>query len=103
MQRPKPEIIKFNLTEEQKQDISNIMEGKTTSGLSKSDNRRGMNMVTHSPKSRQSKIDIITKKYFKGSCHICRDWPMYKVVYHLEGASLREFYCEKHMSSELIS
>jgi hypothetical protein len=40
---------------------------------------------------------IIVRKYKIGGCHICQDFPLYKLIWKLDGINLVEYYCEKHM------
>ena len=40
--------------------------------------------------------NVLKKEYYKGLCHICQDWPVYKVSQDCDGATLISFWCEKH-------
>jgi hypothetical protein len=39
----------------------------------------------------------ITRRYKIGGRHICQELPLYKVLYKMDGVTLVEYWCEKHM------
>ena len=98
MNNNKPIIEKIELTEEQKQDIRDILDGKPSAKLLKSWVERGVNINNglkyYHPRSLSNRIDLIKKKYFKGLCHVCQKFPLYKVRYKMVGISLVEYYCD---------
>jgi hypothetical protein len=97
--RPKPIIERIELTQEQKDEIDGILQGKLKKETVEKLEAKGINAekwIKHrNPSTRAYRIGIIKEKYFKGLCSICRDFPLYKLTYQLDGISLIEFYCSE--------
>lgn len=100
--KPNPVIEKIELSEEQKQEVQDLMDGKPSKQLIEKWNKEGKRyryerhyQLTGTEKDRLMKI---RKKYFKGAgkCMVCHKFPLYKVIHKLEGISLVEFYCQEH-------
>jgi hypothetical protein len=94
----KPIVEKIVLTEEQQQEVRDILDGKPTKVMIErwKGARKQMNMKSYRPGSIKGRKDIVKKYYFKGLCHICHDFATYKVLHDYDGAKLVEYYCEKH-------
>jgi hypothetical protein len=96
--RPKPTLEKFNLTDEEKQDIKDTMDGKPTKALIEKWYKRGwspVNKKNYNAGSIEGRIKSIRKKYFKSGICKCGNFPDFKLIYKLDGASLREYYCDE--------
>jgi hypothetical protein len=100
-----PVIEKIELTEEQKQEISDLMDGKPTKKLVERWDKQG----TRSRYERRYKptgtlndrLRKIRAKYFlNGKCIVCQKFPLYKVIYKLDLCSVVEFYCEEQFEYE---
>jgi hypothetical protein len=81
--KPKPTVTKITFTKEERQEIDSILERKTHRNTG------------HYPISSEYKIKL-ANQFYGGYCHVCRDWPSYKVLYDMNGAKLKEFYCLDH-------
>jgi len=73
-------VEKIVLTEEQLKEVQDLLNEKPP----------------HKTTSR-FRFDTIKKKYYKGVCMFCEDWPAYKVLYKYEGCIRVEHFCEKHI------
>ena len=51
----------------------------------------------YTPPQLRKRIKIIQRKYKIGLCHICRDLPLYKLEFRMDGITLVEYWCEKHL------
>ena len=80
----KPIIQKIVLTEQQQQEVQDLINTK--------DYRTG---------SAQGKRKIIKDNYYHGYCHRCYDWPDYRVLYDYDGIKLVEYWCSKCMPLDL--
>jgi len=100
--KPKPIIQKLEFTEEQKEDIKNILLGCPTDVQKQKAKERGVPLKFNPHKGCvEGRIYIVKKKYKIGECQICRELSDYKLTYQFDGASLREWYCSKHFPSEV--
>jgi hypothetical protein len=102
--KPKPIIEKIILTEQQQQEVNDILDGKPTRIMVEIWQKRDipqMSERSYRPGSIHGRKDIVKKNYYHGLCHRCQDWPLYKVIYPLDGAKLVEYFCTKHFPSEL--
>lgn len=103
----KPIIEKIELTEEQKQEIHDVMDGKPTKKLVETWDKEGTR-TTHERRYKpvgalQDRLKKIRAKYFKnGKCLICQKFPLYKVIYKLDFCSVVEYYCEEHFDNSGI-
>jgi hypothetical protein len=102
--RPDPIIEKIELTEEQKQEIRDLMDGKPTKKhIEKWDKegKRSIHERHYKPVGAlEDRLKKIRVKYFKGGkCVICHKFPLYKVIYKLDYGSVVEYYCQEHFSS----
>ena len=99
MKKPIPKIQKIELTEDDKEDIKRIIEGKPSKDKVKRWEERGhFNYERHyRPSQLETRIKAVREKYFGGLCKICHKFPLYRVVYDMSGAKLLEFYCEQHL------
>lgn len=98
---PNPIIEKIELTEEQKQEVQDLMDGKPPKQLIERWDRQGTRTAHerhYQPMgTEKERLRKISDKYFKGGkCLICHKFPLYKVIYKLEGITLVEYYCEEH-------
>jgi hypothetical protein len=98
--KPNPIIEKIELTDEQKQEVSDLMDGKPSKQLIETWDKHGTRskyekhyQPTGIEKDRLRKI---RKDYFKGAgkCMVCHKLPLYKVLYKMEGISVVEYYCD---------
>jgi len=99
--KPKPTIQKIVLTEDQKQEVKDILDGKPTKIMVERWNKSGTKQMTeksYRAGSMHGRKEIIKKNYYHGLCHICQDWPAYKVLYKLPDVTVLEFYCAEHFS-----
>jgi hypothetical protein len=98
--KPNPIIEKIELTEEQKQEVQNIIDGKPSKQLIETWDRQGKRSKYerhYQPMgTEKDRLKKIRAKYFKGAgkCTVCQKFPLYKVIYKMEGISLVEYYCE---------
>ena len=75
------EVQKIILTQEQQQEVNDTLKiTKTKYRLVSNKGRR----------------DTVRKKFYHGLCHICHDFPSYKVLHKLPDITLVEYYCEQH-------
>jgi hypothetical protein len=103
-QTTKPIVEKIVLTEDQKQEAERILLGKPTKVMVETWYKSGtkqMSERSYRAGSMHGRKDIVKKNYYHGLCHICQDWPTYKVIYPLDGAKLLEYFCSKHFPSEV--
>jgi hypothetical protein len=103
----KPVVEKITFSKEDQEDIESIKVGKPTRHqIQRQLNWRGSDLdvdkwIKHRiPTTMMQRKDILKKKYFKGVCHVCQGWPSYKLLYNIQGAILKEFYCSEHIPSE---
>ena len=95
----KPTVEKIVLTEEQQQEVKDILDGKPTKVMVQIWQKRAilqMSERSYRAGSMHGRKDIVKKNYYHGLCRICQDWPTYKVIYPLDGAKLVEYFCSKH-------
>jgi hypothetical protein len=95
----KPIVEKIVLTEEQQQEVKDILEGKPTKVMVQIWQRRASPQMSergYRPGSVKGRKDIVKKNYYHGLCHICQDWPTYKIIHPLDGCKKIEYFCEKH-------
>jgi hypothetical protein len=98
--KPDPVIEKIQLTDEQRQEIKDILEGKPSQALLEYWQRKGVRKNQrqfYRAPSISHRIHTVREKYFHGFCHICGSIPDYLMKYQLDGATLKEYYCEEHL------
>jgi hypothetical protein len=98
--RPDPVIEELTFSNEDKEYISAMIEGRPTPNVIKYWERAGHN-VEHRLKwyrapRLQERMRTVSQKYKIGLCHICQEFPVYKVLYKLPDITLVEYFCEKH-------
>jgi hypothetical protein len=101
--RPDPIVEKIELTEEQKQEIRDLMDGKPTKKLIEKWDKEGTRTIherRYRPGGFEERLKKIREKYFKGGKYaICQKFPLYKVIYKLDYGSVVEYYCQENFSS----
>jgi hypothetical protein len=89
--KPKPIIQKITFTEQQQQEINDLLERKPTQSTSKYARGR---LPSHNYVKERLK-----RYYYHGSC-ACGKLPDYKVIYQYDGIQLIEHYCEDHLPKQ---
>lgn len=98
--RKKPIVTKIEFTKEQQADIDAIKQGRPVKAVVDKLVSKGWNIekytVSRTKQSSQNMHAKLKKEYYHGICK-CGAWPVYKVIKDVGGATLREWYCEKHL------
>lgn len=98
---PKGKIEKIELSEEDKDDIKRILEGKPSKEKIEKWEKSGRAYYNYekryNPGQLETRIKKIKDRYFGGLCHICDKFPLYKVSYKMPGIKLVEYYCQEHI------
>jgi hypothetical protein len=101
-----PIIEKIELTEEQKQEIHDVMDGKPSKKLVERWDKEGTRTIHerhYRPRSSLDRLKKIRNNYFKGGkCAICQKFPLYKLIYKLDYGSVVEYYCQEHFEKSGI-
>ena len=97
--KPDPIIEKIELTEEQKQEIRDVMDGKPTQKHIEKWDEEGTR-TTHERHYKpvgalEDRLRKIRQKYFNGGkCVMCHNFPLVKVIYKMDDVTLVEYYCD---------
>jgi hypothetical protein len=102
LNKPDPIIEKIEFSKEDQEFIDSILSGKPSPATIQRWKNAGMN-IEHKLKwyisiPQKERMLRIRQKFKIGSCRICRNFPLWKVSYHMDGINLVEWYCEKHMN-----
>jgi hypothetical protein len=103
----KPVIEHIQFTDEDKQFISDILQGRPTAKSLKYWEDKGMDVEHHTKRYRpphpKNRLKIIREKYKIGVCHSCANLADYKVLYKMPDITLVEFWCQDHLPSQLTT
>jgi hypothetical protein len=103
MNKPKPVVTKIEFTKEQLEDIEALHNNKPTKEQIErhaklkraSDTETWIRNRGHVP--RKYIHEVLKKQFYKGLCHKCQAYPTYKVTHDRDGATLVEYWCDKHL------
>jgi hypothetical protein len=102
----KPEIIKLEFPKEELEEIDAMIEGKPSKKIVKYWSDKGMNIQQktkcYTSPALKERMRTIVREYKIGVCHICQEFPLYKVLFKMDGINLVEYYCQKHFASSSI-
>jgi hypothetical protein len=100
LNKPDPIIEKIEFSKEDQEFIDAILEGRPSPATiqrwkdaSVDIKYRMKHYIPITPKERMLRI---RQKFKISGCHVCQQFPLYKVLYKLPDITLVEYWCEKH-------
>ena len=99
--KPKPEIIKIQFTEEEQAEMNAILANRPTAKQIAAWKTRGFNLTrNYSLGSERGRKKALQQRFYHGLCLKCHELPDYKVIWHLDGVGVVQHYCSNHLPSE---
>jgi hypothetical protein len=100
LNKPDPIIEKIEFSKEDQESIDAILSGKPSAKTIQRWKDAGFN-IEHRIKwyisiPQKERMLRIRQKYKISGCHVCQQFPLYKVLYKLPDITLVEYWCEKH-------
>jgi hypothetical protein len=108
MRNHKPDKIeKLKFSKEDQEFIDTTVAGKPSKKLIAYWTNRGRNIENHTKyftaPQKKERLRALYTHFGIGLCMICREFPLYKLSWNLDGITLVQYYCKEHIDKKLIS